>query len=107
MSAARPVAAVVAAQVLVQVGAFFLPALLPGFIARWSLSAAEAGWLVGAFFAAYVPAVPVLVALTDRVPARRSRERRRARHPRGLSLCPRPSRAARFHLRWGQDTKVR
>ena len=71
MSAVRPVAAIVAAQVLVQVGAFFLPALLPGFIERWSLSAAEAGWLVGAFFAAYVPAVPVLVALTDRVPARR------------------------------------
>ena len=31
----------------------------------------EAGWLVGIFFAAYVPAVPVLLALTDRLPARR------------------------------------
>lgn len=67
----RFVAAIVAAQVLAQIGAFTLPALLPGFIARWSLSATEAGWLVGAFFAAYVAAVPVLVALTDRVPARR------------------------------------
>ncbi|MBN8945262.1 MAG: MFS transporter [Rhizobiales bacterium] len=38
---------------------------------RWSLSATEAGWLIGAYFAAYVVAVPVLVALTDRVPARR------------------------------------
>lgn len=65
------VAAVVIAQVLAQIGAFTLPALLPGFIAVWSLSATEAGWLIGAFFAAYVAAVPVLVALTDRVPARR------------------------------------
>jgi MFS family permease len=63
--------AVVAAQVLAQIGTFTLPALLPAFIARWSLSGAEAGWLIGAFFAAYVVAVPVLVALTDRVPARR------------------------------------
>ncbi|MBR0644953.1 MFS transporter [Plastoroseomonas hellenica] len=67
----RFVAAIVTAQIFAQIGAFTLPALLPGFIARWSLSATEAGWLVGAFFAAYVAAVPVLVALTDRVPARR------------------------------------
>jgi MFS family permease len=65
------VAAMVAAQVLIQVGAFTLPALLPGYIERWHLSKTEAGWLVGVFFAAYVPAVPVLLALTDRVPARR------------------------------------
>ena len=65
------VAAVVAAQVLTQIGAFALPALLPGYIERWHLSKTEAGWLVGIFFAAYVPAVPVLLALTDRVPARR------------------------------------
>lgn len=62
---------IVTAQVLAQIGTFTLPALLPGFIARWSLSGAEAGWLIGAFFAAYVAAVPVLVALTDRIPARR------------------------------------
>ena len=68
----RPfVAAVVAAQVLVQIGAFALPALLPGYIDRWHLTKTEAGWLIGIFFAAYVAAVPVLVALTDRVPARR------------------------------------
>ena len=64
------IAAVVAAQVLTQIGAFTLPALLPGYIERWHLSGTEAGWLVGVFFAAYVPAVPVLLALTDRVPAR-------------------------------------
>lgn len=65
------VRAIVFAQVLTQVGAFALPALLPNFIARWSLSGTEAGWLVGVFFAAYVAAVPVLLALTDRLPARR------------------------------------
>jgi MFS family permease len=67
----RFAAAVVAAQVLAQIGAFTLPALLPLYLAEWSLSATEAGWLIGAFFGAYVAAVPVLVALTDRVPARR------------------------------------
>ena len=62
--------AIVIAQVLVQIGAFSLPALLPSYIAAWSLSKTEAGWLVGIFFAAYVVAVPVLVSLTDRVPTR-------------------------------------
>ena len=63
--------AIVAAQMLAQLGAFALPALLPGYIDRWSLSKTEAGWLVGIFFAAYVVMVAVLVALTDRVPVRR------------------------------------
>src|SRR3954470_7830123 len=61
---------IVVAQVLVQIGAFSLPALLPGYIANWSLSKTEAGALIGIFFAAYVVAVPVLVSLTDRVPTR-------------------------------------
>ena len=61
---------VVVAQFLVQIGAFSLPALLPGYIEQWALSKTQAGWLVGIFFAAYVVAVPVLVALTDRVPTR-------------------------------------
>jgi MFS family permease len=63
--------AIVLAQMLAQLGAFALPALLPGYIERWSLSGTEAGWLVGIFFAAYVVIVPVLVSLTDRVSARR------------------------------------
>src|SRR3954464_6347713 len=61
----------VAAQAMVQIGAFTLPALLPGYIDRWQLSKTEAGWLIGIFFAAYVVAVPVLVSLTDRIPTRR------------------------------------
>ncbi|MBM3588407.1 MAG: MFS transporter [Alphaproteobacteria bacterium] len=65
------VVAMVTAQILTQMGAFTLPALLPEMMARWSLSATEAGWLIGVLFAAYVPAVPVLLSLTDRVPARR------------------------------------
>lgn len=64
-------AAIVAAQMLAQIGAFALPALLPTYMTRWTLSATEAGWLVGAFFAAYVVMVPILLALTDRYPARR------------------------------------
>jgi MFS family permease len=71
VTAARFAAAVVVAQILTQIGAYTLPALLPTYIDRWSLSATEAGWLIGAFFAAYVFAVPLLVSLTDRVPARR------------------------------------
>jgi len=67
----RFIAAMVTAQVLTQIGAFTLPALLPTYIDAWSLSGTQAGWLIGIFFAAYVPAVPVLLALTDRVPARR------------------------------------
>jgi MFS family permease len=66
----RFVVAIVTAQVLTQIGAFTLPALLPAYLAAWRLSETEAGMLVGAFFAAYVVAVPVLVSLTDRVPAR-------------------------------------
>ena len=63
--------AIVIAQVLTQIGAFALPALLPSYIERWHITKIEAGWLVGIFFAAYVVTVPVLLALTDRLPARR------------------------------------
>ena len=39
--------AFIAAEMLAQIGAFALPALLPDYIARWDLSKTEAGWLVG------------------------------------------------------------
>ncbi len=74
MSAAasrRFIWSIVSAQVLVQIGAFSLPALLPTYIERWQLSKTEAGSLVGIFYAAYVVAVPLLVAMTDRIPTRR------------------------------------
>jgi len=61
------VALVCAAQVLVQIGAFFWPALLPGLASRWGLSNGEAGWITAIFYAAYMLSVPVLVTLTDRI----------------------------------------
>src|SRR5215475_8622139 len=61
------VAVVCAAQVLVQIGAFFWPALLPGMMQLWGLSNSEAGWITASFYGAYMLAVPVLVTLTDRV----------------------------------------
>jgi MFS family permease len=71
LSGARLVAIVCAAQVLVQIGAFFWPALLPGMMTRWTLTNSEAGWITAIFYGAYLLAVPVLVTLTDRVDAKR------------------------------------
>lgn len=71
VSPGRLVAIVCAAQVLVQIGAFFWPALLPGLMQQWSLTNSEAGWITSSFYAAYMLSVPVLVTLTDRVDARR------------------------------------
>jgi predicted MFS family arabinose efflux permease len=71
LSGARLVVAVCAAQVLVQIGAFFWPALLPQLMPLWGLSNGEAGWITAAFYAAYMVAVPVLVTLTDRVDVKR------------------------------------
>lgn len=70
-SPGRLVAIVCAAQVLVQIGAFFWPALLPGMMERWSLSNSAAGWITAAFYGAYMLSVPVLVTLTDRIDAKR------------------------------------
>jgi hypothetical protein len=71
MSPVRLIAMLCAAQVLVQIGAFFWPALLPEMIARWSLTNSEAGWITAAFYGAYMLAVPILVTLTDRIDAKR------------------------------------
>ena len=70
-SPARLVAVVCAAQVLVQIGAFFWPALLPGMMPLWKLSNSEAGWITASFYGAYMVSVPVLVTLTDRVDPKR------------------------------------
>jgi predicted MFS family arabinose efflux permease len=66
-SPVRLVAAVCAAQVLVQIGAFFWPALLPGMMQLWHLSNSEAGWITASFYGAYMVSVPLLVTLTDRI----------------------------------------
>jgi predicted MFS family arabinose efflux permease len=67
----RLIATLCTAQVLVQIGAFFWPALLPEMIGRWSLTNSEAGWITAAFYGAYMLAVPILVTLTDRIDAKR------------------------------------
>ena len=71
LSGARLVAVVCAAQVLVQLGAYFWPALLPGMMPLWGLSNSEAGWITAMFYGAYMVSVPILVTLTDRIDARR------------------------------------
>jgi MFS family permease len=59
------------AQVLVQIGAFFWPALMPTIMPQWSLSNSEAGWITAIFYGAYMVSVPVLVTLTDRLDPKR------------------------------------
>lgn len=70
-TAARLVATVCAAQVFVQLGAGYWPALLPDMMRLWSLTNSDAGWITSAFYAAYMVSVPVLVTLTDRIDAKR------------------------------------
>jgi MFS family permease len=71
LSPARLVGVVCAAQVLVQIGAFFWPALLPGMMPLWQLSNSEAGLITASFYGAYMISVPVLVTLTDRIDPKR------------------------------------
>jgi predicted MFS family arabinose efflux permease len=70
-SAGRLVAVVCAAQVLVQIGAFFWPALMPGIMPFWKLTNSEAGWITASFYGAYMLSVPLLVTLTDRIDPKR------------------------------------
>ena len=65
------IAAVCLGQVLAQIGAFSVPALLPSLIDAWALSNTEAGWITGLFYAGYAVSVPVLVSLTDLVDPKR------------------------------------
>jgi MFS family permease len=71
VSGGRLVAVVCAAQIFVQLGAGFWPALLPQMMQLWHLSNSEAGWITAIFFGAYMVSVPVLVTLTDKVDAKR------------------------------------
>jgi predicted MFS family arabinose efflux permease len=66
VTAERLVTVVCLAQVFVQIGASFWPALLPGMVELWGLSWSQAGWITAIFFGAYMIAVPVLVTATDR-----------------------------------------
>jgi predicted MFS family arabinose efflux permease len=70
-SPTKLVAVLCGAQMLVQIGSFFWPALLPTMIPLWGLSNSEAGWITASFYGAYMISVPVLVTLTDRVDPKR------------------------------------
>ena len=70
-SGAKLVAVVCTAQIFVQIGAGFWPALLPQMMQLWQLSNSEAGWITAIFFGTYMVSVPVLVTLTDRIDAKR------------------------------------
>ena len=59
------------AEVLTMTGVSTFAALLPVLRAEWHTTNTVAGVISGAFFAGYMVAVPALVSLTDRVPARR------------------------------------
>jgi MFS family permease len=65
------IAAILTAEVLGMLGISSFAGLLPEFARLWHLSATEAGWISGLYYAGYVAAVPVLTALTDRVDPRR------------------------------------
>src|ERR1700739_4905703 len=67
---ARAVAYVCSAEILCLAGFSLVPALLPQFIATWSLSNVQAGWLPRVMSGGYMAGVLPLVALTDRMPAR-------------------------------------
>src|SRR6516162_2266066 len=62
----RLVASVCAAEILGLAGFSLVPALLPQFIATWSLNNTQAGWLAGMTSGGYMVGVLPLVALTDR-----------------------------------------
>lgn len=60
-----------AAEALSMAGFSIYPALLPELRGEWGLTNTAAGLIGGALFGGYMIAVPLLVGLTDRVPARR------------------------------------
>ena len=59
------------AQVGTLIDVFSFATLIKVFEAEWMLTKAQQGWISGIYFAGYVLAVPVLMAITDRVDARR------------------------------------
>ncbi|MEK9753917.1 MAG: MFS transporter [Rhodospirillaceae bacterium] len=65
------VTAVCSAEVLSMLTLAAFPALLPSFLAEWSLTKTDAGWINGIYYLGYLGAVPILVSLTDRQPAHR------------------------------------
>lgn len=71
MSGPRLVLIVCIAQIAAQAGAYVWAALLPRLRVEWAIDPAEAGFVTGAFYLAYMFTAPVLVSLTDRMDAKR------------------------------------
>lgn len=71
MSPFRLTALLCVVQLLVMTGSLTFQALIPVFIAEWQLSNTQAAWIGGASYVGYALAAPTLVALTDRLDARR------------------------------------
>ncbi len=67
LSPVQLIAAMCVAEILTMLGFSSVAALLPDFMERWSWSNTEAGWVGSSLFIGYTAAVPVLVALTDRL----------------------------------------
>ncbi|MEO6237275.1 MAG: MFS transporter [Vicinamibacterales bacterium] len=65
------VALLCVAEVLTMTGVATYAALLPVLRSEWHATNTLAGVISGAFFGGYLMAVPLLVSLTDRIPARR------------------------------------
>ncbi len=60
-----------AVQMFAMTGSLSFQALIPVFIEAWRLSNTEAAWIGGASYVGYALSAPLLVAVTDRVDARR------------------------------------
>lgn len=71
MAPARLTLLLCAVQMLAMTGSLTFPALIPLFLAEWSLSNTGAAWIGSAAYVGYAIAAPILVALTDRIDARR------------------------------------
>src|SRR3990172_1874895 len=67
----RPVFVLCIAEALSMAGFSTYPAVLRALGWGWGMTNTEAGLVGGAFFGGYMIAVPLLVGLTDRMPARR------------------------------------
>lgn len=71
MSPLRITLALCGAEILGLAGFATFASLLPHFLEIWDLSHTQAGWLSAIYYGAYVLAVPLLTAGTDRLDARR------------------------------------
>jgi MFS family permease len=70
MSGKPFVAVMLTSQLFALLPMLAFPALVPEFSDLWSLSAAQAGWVVAAYFIGNIVAMPLIMPLTDRYDSR-------------------------------------